>query len=104
MSAPWDHQIVGCVMICLSCGSTKQFELAAEMLVHFPGVKNIDKPGVWLFPELLVCLDCGFSRFIVPAAELESVTNGTLANEPRSLEESAGDVAHESRIGFSAGS
>jgi hypothetical protein len=63
-------------MSCLSCGSKKQAEFTAEMLIHFVGLKNIDKPGVWLFPELLVCLDCGFLQSTVPAPELRSLAVG----------------------------
>jgi hypothetical protein len=48
-------------MSSLLCGSGNQAELAAEMVIHFSGVKNLDKPGVWVFPKLLVCLDCGHS-------------------------------------------
>jgi hypothetical protein len=36
-------------MSCQLCGSSKEAELTAEMLVHFPGLKNLDKPGVWVF-------------------------------------------------------
>lgn len=57
-------------MSCLFCGSGKEAELTPEMLMHFPGLKNLDKPAVWLFPKLLVCLDCGSSRFTVPESEL----------------------------------
>jgi len=39
---------------------------SAEMGIHFPGLKNVEKPVVWVFPSLLVCLDCGFSEFFVP--------------------------------------
>ena len=60
-----------------SCGSKKQAELSAEMLIHFKGLKNLDKPGVWVFPKLLVCLDCGFSQSTVPARELASLSAGT---------------------------
>jgi len=63
-------------MSCLSCGSKKQAELSAEMLIHFKGLKNLDKPGVWVFPKLLVCLDCGFSQSTVPARELASLAAG----------------------------
>ena len=79
-------------MICLSCSSAKQAELTAEMLIHFPGFKNIDQPCVWLFPKLLVCLDCGTSRFIVPATELTSVAKATLTNNSSTLEKGASDV------------
>jgi hypothetical protein len=47
------------------------------MIIHFRGIKKIDNPGVWVFPKLSVCLDCGFSRLTVPAPELASVVAGT---------------------------
>lgn len=40
------------------------------MAIHYPGLKNIDKPVLWAFPELVVCLDCGTAEFAVPEAEL----------------------------------
>ena len=40
-------------------GPVNQSKFTAEMAIHFPGLKNIDKPVVWVFPELVVCLDCG---------------------------------------------
>jgi hypothetical protein len=40
------------------------------MVVHLGGLKNLDKSGVCLFPKILVCVDCGFSQFTVPKAEL----------------------------------
>ena len=79
-------------MVCPSCRSVKQAEFTAEMVIHSPGLKNIDRPGIWLFPELLVCLDCGFCRFIVSETELASVAEGTLADKSYTLEESAGEV------------
>jgi hypothetical protein len=85
-------------MTCLSCGSVKQAELTAEMIIHFSGLKNLDKPGVWVFPKLLVCLDCGFSQFTVPERELASVAKGTLAYESSTVAKSNGDVGLSSRI------
>jgi hypothetical protein len=84
-------------MTCLSCGSTKHAELTAEMLIHCPGLKNIDKPGVWLFPKLLVCLDCGSSQFTVLETEWASVAKD-LADRSSKLEERAGDVSFDSGI------
>jgi len=43
------------------------------MVIHFSGLKNLDKPGVWVFEKLLVCLNCGGSKFTVPAKELASI-------------------------------
>jgi hypothetical protein len=63
-------------MSCLSCASGREKEFPAEMSIHFSGLENLDKPQVLLFPRLLVCLDCGFSRFTVPGAELALLVNG----------------------------
>jgi hypothetical protein len=68
-------------MACLSCGSKRQAEFSAEMLIHFGGLKNLDKPGVWVFPKLLVCLDCGFLQSTIPVPELASLAAGTLEKE-----------------------
>ncbi len=57
-------------MFCPFCTSNNQRELSAEVNIHFPGLKNADKPGVFVFPILLVCLDCGSSSFMTPASEL----------------------------------
>jgi hypothetical protein len=64
-------------MSCPLCGSGNEAELAAEMIIHFSGLKNLDNPGVWVFPKLLVCLNCGFSQFIVPEPELVLLASAT---------------------------
>jgi hypothetical protein len=51
---------------CKSCGAPNQNTVSAEMVIHIPGLENLDRPAVWLFPRILVCMDCGFSEFIVP--------------------------------------
>jgi hypothetical protein len=45
--------------------------------MHFTGRKNLDNPGVWVFPILLVCSDCGFLQSKVPASELAQLAAGT---------------------------
>jgi hypothetical protein len=35
------------------------------MILHFSGIKNLDEPGVWIFPKLFVCMDCGYSHFTI---------------------------------------
>jgi len=80
-------------MSCLLCGSGNQAELTAEMVIHFSGLKNLDKPGVWVFPKkLLVCLDCGCSHFIVPKTELASLAKDTREDKSFTLASGAGDV------------
>jgi hypothetical protein len=44
-----------------SCGPVNQSKFRAEMGIHCPGLKNTSKPVVWVFPELVVCLDCGIA-------------------------------------------
>jgi hypothetical protein len=53
-------------MSCPSCLSSNQAEFPAEINLHFPGSSNWTKPTVWLFPNVLVCFDCGVSRFTTP--------------------------------------
>jgi hypothetical protein len=66
-------------MPCKSCGSANQRKLSAEIAIRFPGLKNIDKPVVWVFPEIVVCLDCGTAEFAVPEAELRLLAKGDAA-------------------------
>jgi hypothetical protein len=92
-------------MSCLSCGSGNQAELTAEMVIHFSGLKNVDKPGFWVFPKLLlVCLDCGCSHFTVPARELASIAKDTREDKSPTLESSAGDVPLRVGIASQVGS
>ena len=76
-------------MSCLSCSSHNQAKFSVEMNFHFTGLKNIDKPSVWLFPEALVCLNCGFSQFSVPTIELALLAEGR-ANRADSFAETRG--------------
>jgi hypothetical protein len=55
---------------CAFCGSVNQRRFIGEIAIHFPGLKNIDKPIVWVFPQVVVCLDCGRAGFAVPETEL----------------------------------
>jgi len=77
-------------MSCVWCRSCKSVELTAEMLIHFPGLKNLDKFALWLFPKLLVCLDCGCSQFTVPGTELGSIAKDTQVNKSFTLQQNAG--------------
>jgi hypothetical protein len=52
-------------MPCIACGSNCEKEFATEMILHLSGIKNLDEPGVWAFPKLFVCMNCGYSHFII---------------------------------------
>jgi hypothetical protein len=58
-------------MLCKSCQSRNQRNLNAEIGIHSPGRKGLNKPLVLVFPQVLVCLDCGFTEFAIPETELE---------------------------------
>ncbi len=75
-------------MACLACTSGNQAEFTAEINIHLYGRKNIDNPGVLVFPKVLVCLDCGSSRFSISETELSQ-----LAKQP---------VTHASTVNGSA--
>ena len=57
-------------MACRICGSGKQQKFAAEINIHFRGLKNIDNPSVLAFPKILVCLSCGCSQFTLNETKL----------------------------------
>jgi hypothetical protein len=64
-------------MSCKSCLSEHQSNLNGEVAIHFPGLKGLEKPIVWVFPKLVVCLDCGLTEFTVPERELGVIVKGT---------------------------
>jgi hypothetical protein len=51
---------------CKSCSSDEQQKFQGEVAMHFPGLDGLNKPIVWVFPEILVCLNCGLAEFVVP--------------------------------------
>ena len=57
-------------LACRVCGSEHVQKLRGEIAMRVPGLKNIDKPVVWLFPDIVVCMDCGIAEFAVPQDEL----------------------------------
>ncbi len=66
-------------MSCKSCHSENQRDLSGEVAIHFPGLKGLDKPIVWVFPKLFVCLNCGFTEFVVSETELRQLVEGEAA-------------------------
>ncbi len=68
-------------MSCRSCHSGNQSNFGSELCIHFPGLKGLDKPLVWSFPKLVVCLDCGFTEFTIEKAELRALAEGTDTHE-----------------------
>jgi hypothetical protein len=63
-------------MPCKRCASDSQQLFNGEIAIHFPGLKGLDKPIVWMFPKVAVCLECGFTDFKVPEKELRVLVHG----------------------------
>jgi hypothetical protein len=61
---------VRCFM-CRSCSSNSQTQFGSEIMIHFSGLNNLDKPPVMVFPRIVVCLECGVvAEFTIPPTEL----------------------------------
>ena len=61
---------------CKRCLSRSQKDFSGELAIHFTGLAGLDKPIVWVFPDISICLDCGNSHFTVPQRELEVLRTG----------------------------
>jgi hypothetical protein len=66
-------------MACKRCSSGSQSKFDAEINIHLPGYDGLGEPAVWIFPELVVCLECGFTEFSVVETELRKLENGAAA-------------------------
>jgi hypothetical protein len=51
----------------------------SEVSIHFPGREGLEKPIVWVFSRVMVCLDCGFAEFTVSETELHRLESGDAA-------------------------
>ena len=71
------------VVSCRRCQSKAICELPSEINVHFRGLELLTK-NVLAFPELFVCLDCGFTEFVLSEDEVRSVREICLAEPSES--------------------
>jgi hypothetical protein len=71
------HIIRSGFVSCEGCQSEETKTFTGEVLIHFPGLQGLNKPIVWVFPYLTVCLSCGLTEFKVPEKELEVLRTGT---------------------------
>jgi hypothetical protein len=88
-------------MACLQCASDNEAEFTSEVNIHFRGITNIDNPGVLVFPKVLICLDCGGSRFSTPQVELAQLARGA-ATGPASKPNRSVDTVQRRSIALGA--
>jgi len=67
------------------CGHNRERHFPAEINIHFPGMGGLDKPSVWVFPRLKVCLDCGLTQFQMAETQLTQLTEGEFTPEAKSM-------------------
>jgi len=79
--------VVGAIMMCKQCKSDDRSTFNGEIALHFPGLQGLNKPIVWIFPKLVVCLRCGLAEFTVPEGELRVLAQ----NAPAEVDEAGDD-------------
>ena len=67
---------LGIIVQCKHCLSETTKKFSAEVAIHFPGLAGLNKPIVWVFPDVLVCLQCGSAAFDIPPRELAVLSAG----------------------------
>ena len=63
-------------MKCKRCGSDEQKNFSGELAIHFSGREGLNKPPVFVFQKLTVCLDCGFVQFVLPDEQRKELKSG----------------------------
>jgi hypothetical protein len=63
-------------MQCRTCNSENLSTFSAEVALHSPGLKGLDIPIVWVFPQLVVCLACGVAEFAIPEDHVRELREG----------------------------
>ena len=87
-------------MTCKGCHSDKQSMFNGEIAIHFRGLEGLDKPIVWVFPKLVVCLHCGCTEFAVPERELHVLKQGSPVEGAVVLSDRISQASGEVRIKF----
>jgi hypothetical protein len=59
------------IAICKDCASTHLTVLDAEANIHFRGLKALNKPAIFIFSKLVVCLGCGLTQFKLEGQQVE---------------------------------
>jgi len=72
-------------MACTGCLSRNQMEMNTEINIHYSATAYLEDPGIFVFPTVMVCLDCGVSQFTVAEDELAQIAGRSRKREAASL-------------------
>ena len=69
--------------MCRQCASGELKDFNGELAIHFPGLEGLNKPIVWVFPKVRVCLGCGLGEFVIPDQQLGKLRNDAVPTQSR---------------------
>jgi hypothetical protein len=64
-------------MSCKACSLGDLRNFPTEIAIH---LKGIDVPHVFVFPEILVCLNCGFTELVMDQSKLKVLAEDTFSS------------------------
>lgn len=67
--------------LCANCGSAKLQTFSSEANIHLPGPANPAQASVFVFPKLIICLDCGQIMSKLSENELRMLRQGAATAE-----------------------
>ena len=67
-------------MACKVCKSENTQKFEGEVTASLPDLKSLQVPSIYVCQSVLVCLDCGFAEFVIPASELQAFNKGKVAS------------------------
>jgi hypothetical protein len=77
-------------MVCPKCQSSSLSEIPAEIRLYRNRPRTLSHPPLTPYPDVLVCLDCGYAEFSIPESWLRAgwlrpnaPANGTISLVPK---------------------
>ena len=66
-------------MMCKVCSCDESIHLESEMGIHH----GLDKPAIFLFAHVVICLQCGFTELTIPDMKLRELRKAITDQSPR---------------------
>ena len=63
-------------MTCTRCASDRPKGFSGELAIHFPGLEGLSKTPLLVYPNLTICLGCGYAEFDLPEEKVEQLRRG----------------------------